>query len=235
MNMTSTVVDTGSIEINPGEGEFRDELLTFAGSDTFVKGTILARQAVALAVTASAVTGTGTGTVSAATVVAGSEVPLVGDYVLTCVSAVANGGVWKLVDPNGHLVTAGLAQTVGAGAATVFKVGGLQFTITDDTSDFVAGDTATLTVAADGKLVPYNPAGAGGAQKPLAVLTYEVTRTSAGNEPVRPLMAGKVNATRLVIDADGDASNITAAILDELRSAGISAMPIQQLAQLDNT
>jgi len=229
---TITNIDNGSALI--GDGRFRDELLVFAGADTFVDGTILARRAVATAVTASAVAGTGDGTVTAATVVAGPVVPLVGAYVLNCITAVTNGGVWELVDPNGALVASNLIMTVGAAAATVFEAGGLQFTITDGSADFAVDDTATLTVAADGKLVPYAIAGAGGAQRPMAMLTYDVTRTGAGNEPVNALVSGTVNATRLVVDADGDASNITAAILDELRSAGIVATNVTQLANLDN-
>jgi hypothetical protein len=157
-NIEITNNDLGSIEIQGGQ--FRDDTLRFAAADTFAKGTILARRAVAIAVTASAVTGTGNGTVTLATVVEGPIVPLVGAYVLTCVTAVANGGIFKLVDPNGAIVASDIKMTVGAGAATVVEVAGLRFTITDGATDFVAGDFFTLTVAADGALVPFNPAGA---------------------------------------------------------------------------
>lgn len=228
-NMDITNIDTGTIAL--GGEEFRDEFLTFAAADTFVKGTILARREVALSVTASAVTGTGNGTVTLATVVEGPVVPLVGAYVLTVVTAVANGGVWKLVDPNGALITDGLVMTVGAGAATVFEAGGLRFTITDGSTDFAAGDTATLTVAADGKLVPFNPAGAGGEQIPVAVLTYDVTKASGGDVAIRALVAGRVNKTRLVIDAGGTVTN---KICDQLRSMSIIPINVEQLSELDN-
>ena len=68
----------------------------------------------------------------------------------------------------------------------------------------------------------------------MAVLTYEVTRTSGGTERIRALVYGEVNKDRLIIDVDGDGSNITAAILDELRSAGIMATDVKQLAKIDN-
>lgn len=228
-NLDITNIDTGTIAL--GGEEFRDETLTFAAADTFVKGTILARRAAATAVVASAVTGTGNGTVTAATVVEGPVVPLVGAYVLTVVTAVTNGGVWKLVDPNGALVTDGLVMTPGAGGATIMEAGGLRFTITDGSTDFAAGDTATLTVAADGKLVPFNPAGAAGEQIPVAVLTYDVTKASSGDVAIRALVCGKVNKTRLVIDAGG---SITNAICDQLRSISIIPIDVQQLAELDN-
>lgn len=231
-NMTATNIDTGTVEL--ANGEFRDELVAFSGADVLAPGTILARRKVATAVTASAVTGTGDGTVTAATVVHGTDVPLVGAYVLTVTEAVTNGGVWSLKDPNGAIVATGLEMTVGAGAATVFEAGGLQFTITDGSTDFAAGDTATLTVAADGKLVPFATDGAGGVQIPCAVLTYELTATGSGNLAARPLIAGVVNSDRLIIDADGDGSNVTTAILDQLRGFGIVAQTVRQLAGYDN-
>lgn len=231
MTVTITNIDNGCVELEGGK--FRDELIAFAGADTFAAGTILARRSVATAVTASAVTGTGNGTVTAATVVAGPEVPLVGAYTLTCIAAVTHGGVWNLKDPNGKIVAGYLPMTAGAGAATVFEAAGMQFTITDGSTDFAAGDTATLTVAADGKLVPFATDGAGGAQYPIAVLTYASTRTGAGNNKERVLVAGEVKKERLIIDADGDGSNVTAAILDQLRSAGIVATDTLQLGNYD--
>ena len=231
-NITITNNDCASIELEGGK--FRDETLRFAAADTFVKGTILARRAVAAAVFAAAGANTGNGTVTLASVAAGAVIPLVGAYVLRCTAAVVNGGVFRLEDPNGAIVATGLTLTVGAGAATVIEVAGLLFTVTDGATDFAADDSFTLTVAADGALVPFDPAGAGGDQVPVAVLTYDVTRTAIGTEPVRALIAGEVNKDRLVIDVDGDGSNITNAHLDQLRGHGIVATDVQQLAELDN-
>lgn len=227
--MQVTNIDNASIELQ--DGEFQDELLAFAGADVFAKGTLLARRAVVTAITPSAITGTGNGTLTAAAVVEGNEVPLVGNYTLTCITAVTHGGVWRLNDPNGKIVADNLVMTAGAGAATVFEVGGLTFTLTDGSTDFAAGDVFTLPVVADGKMVPYAPAGVGGAQKPIAVLTYAVSREDAGNTPIRALVKGRVNRTRLVIDGGG---SITDALVDQLRAVGIVAMPVQQLSELDN-
>jgi hypothetical protein len=129
-NMDVTNVDNGAVELS--HGEFRDEILNSAGAHTYLKGTLLARLLVALTITPSAVTGTGTGTCTAATVVAGDKVPIVGNYVLRCTAAAANGGTFRLEDPNGNIVATGLALTAGAGAATVFKTEGMQFTITTE-------------------------------------------------------------------------------------------------------
>ncbi len=232
-NLAITNVDVGSVILL--NAQFRDELLTFGGAATVAEGTILARQAVALAVAAAADGGnTGDGTATLATVVAGPAVPLVGIYVLTVTTAVTNGGILQLADPNGAIVASDLVMTAGAGASTVFKAAGLQFTITDGSTDLALADFFTLTVAADGKMVPFAIAGAGGAQVPKAILTFDVTAAGAGDEAIRAGVSGSYRSERLIIDADGDGSNITDAIRDELRDYGLVPIDVQELNILDN-
>ncbi len=230
-NITITNVDNGSVAL--ADEEFRDELLTFAGADTFVAGTILARLG-ALSVSAGTVQGgTGTGTISLVSIVEGPIVPLVGVYKLTCIEAVAQGGVFQLTDPNGAIVAGYLAMNTTSTGAKAFEAGGLAFTLTDAT-DFIVGNYFDITVVAGGKMVPFNPAGTGGAQVPRGVLTYEVTKAGSGDLPIRSMCCGKVNKNRLIIDVDGSGANITAAILDQLRSTGIVAIDVAQLSTLDN-
>ncbi len=71
-----------------------------------------------------------------------------GDHRLICTSAVTNGGVWSLTDPDGIVVTTGLTMTPGSGGATVLSGGGLQFTLTDGTDDFEVGDEFVISVPA---------------------------------------------------------------------------------------
>ena len=232
-NLTITDISNKATFIDCGE--FEDGLLTFAGAGTVLEGTILARKAVADAVVAAAGTNTGDGTVTLATVAAGQVVPIVGAYVLTCTTAVANGGIFNLVDPNGAIVATGLEMTAGAGAATVFEVAGLQFTVTDGATDFIVGDSFTLTVATgSNKYVPFAIAGAGGAQIPKAVLTYDVTATGAGDVAIRAGIEGYVRIDKLIIDADGTGANITDAILDQLRDYGITPRTVSELNDFDN-
>lgn len=216
--------------------EFRDELIQFAGADILAPGTIMARQTVDVAVANGVADGgnTGDGTVTVVSVVAGPTVPLAGAYVLECTGAVTNGGIFKLEDPNGALLASDLIMTAGAGAATVFETSGLQFTITDAAADFVVGDFFTLTVVANGDLVPYAIAGAGGAQVPLAILTYEVEATGAGDIPARVGVSGKYRKNKLIIDADGDGSNITNAVMDQLRVYGLVPVDVTELNIQDN-
>ena len=130
-NLTITNVDLGSVILK--DGEFRDDLLTFAGAATVLEGTILARDSVSLKL-----------------------VPFV------------KGGV---TNENGI---------------------------------------------------------------PKAVVTYDVVAAGAGDESIRDMVSGSVRAERLIIDADGDGSNVDAAVLDQLRDYSLISIDVQELNILDN-
>lgn len=74
--------------------------------------------------------------------------PQVGDYILECITAVANGGVWRLTAPDGTVIANNITMTPGVGGATVITQGGLQFTLTDGAEDFDVGDVFTIAVTA---------------------------------------------------------------------------------------
>lgn len=222
--------DLGTVII--ADAIHNDAIVKFPGADTYVEGTIMARKQVADAITATADVGnTGDGTFTAASVVAGDIIPLVGDYNLECIAAVANGGTFKLEDPNGALLANDLVMTVGAGAATVFIVAGMTFTITDGATDFIVGDKAALTVAADGDVVIFAEDGIGGAQIPSMVLTYELVATGAEDQAQRVMVSGRVRREKLVIDAGG---TVTDRIVDALRDFGIVAEKVDELNIQDN-
>lgn len=69
---------------------------------------------------------------------------------------------------------------------------------------------------------------------PKVVLTYDVTATAAGDVAIRPAVSGRLRASSLVIAADGDASNVDAAVLDQLRGYGLVALATSELSELDN-
>ena len=104
-----------------------------------------------------------------------------------------------------------------AGAATVIE------------GTILARDSASL------KLVPYVKGGVTNENGiPKAVLTYDVVAAGAGDEAVRDMVSGSVRAELLVIDADGDASNIDAAVLDQLRAYSLVSIDVQELNIQDN-
>jgi len=81
------------------------------------------------------------------------------------------------------------------------------------------------------KLVPFVKGGSTNQNGiPKAVLTYPVTATGAGDLKEKALVSGKVNKTRLIINADGTGANVDAAVLDQLRAYGIVPVDVQQLS-----
>ena len=229
-NLTVTNVDQGNVILKDAQHD--DELLTFGGAGTVEEGTILARQGVNVAVVDTPA-GTGDGTM-VVTVVGVDEVPIPGSWVLECTFAITNGGVFKLTDPNGNIVADNLTLRVGDGLVTTFNEAGLTMAITEGSTDFVAADTFTMVVVANDKLVPFVIGGAAGAGVPSQVATYDIVAAGAGDEAIRSMVSGQVREERLIIDADGDGSNITSTILDQLRSAGITAVNVQELNIQDN-
>ena len=195
---------------------------------------ILSRQEVDAAIVVTADAGNvGTGTATAS-VVGVDELPVPGDYNLECTFVVAEGGVFKLEDPEGNIVEDNLTLRVGAGLVTTFNVQGLQIVVTEGGTDFSAGDKFEIAVVANGKLVPFVIGGVAGAGIPKTVLTYDVVAAGAGDESIRSLISGSVRTEKLIIDADGDGSNITDAILDQLRNYGIVPQNVSELNILDN-
>ena len=110
----------------------------------------------------------------------------------------------------------------------------------DDVITFAGADTlaAGTILARDSstqKLVLFVKGGnTNGNGIPKAVLTYPVTRASGGDARARVLVSGKVNKNRLIIDADGNDSNIDGSVIDQLRDYGIVPVDVQQLGTLDN-
>lgn len=110
----------------------------------------------------------------------------------------------------------------------------------DDTITFAGADTfAEGTILArdsvSGNLVLFVKGGAAnGNGIPKAVLTYDIVATGAGDLPGRAMVSGQVRKERLIIDSDGDASNIDSVVIDQLRDFGIVALDVNELAILDN-
>ena len=69
---------------------------------------------------------------------------------------------------------------------------------------------------------------------PKAILTYDVTAAGAGNVAIRAGIAGKYRKEKLIIDADGDDSNIDAVVIDELRDYGLVPLNVSELNIQDN-
>ena len=101
-------------------------------------------------------------------------------------------------------------------------------------ADTLVAGTIMARLTSTGKWGIYDPGGSLGLEIARGVLTYEATAAAGGDVPVSVLVRGTVNQTRLIIDADGDDSNVDEAVIDDLNDHGILAKPVLQIAQLDN-
>ncbi|MCH9712757.1 MAG: head decoration protein [Proteobacteria bacterium] len=97
------------------------------------------------------------------------------------------------------------AGTILARNATTLKLG-----------PFVKGGTAAVNGVAN------------------SVLAYDLDIAAGVDTPIRVFQTGKVNFSRLIIDADGDNSNVDAEVKDALRSFGIETVSVSELNILDN-
>lgn len=147
---------------------------------------------------------TGDGTFTALALTQGA-IPKSGAWNLECVQAVADGGIFKLVNPDGVEVESNLIMTVGAGVATKFTVAGMTFTITDAAANFVAGDKAAIVITADGEYVPMAVDGVGGAERALGIyMGDDILAASlvAGDVVDSPILTNgaRVNEGKVIFD-----------------------------------
>lgn len=150
---------------------------------------------------ASKFTGTGNGTVTE--IKAGPDFKSNGPYSIKCTTAVTNGGVFTVVDPDG-ISLGTVTITPGAGSSAVFWSEQISFRITDagtdfglnseftlyffennhtafviwDATDFIVGDkfTITTTIAA-GEVKLVNSSNTDGSDNPEMILAEDVDAT----------------------------------------------------------
>ncbi len=92
----------------------------------------------------------------------------------------------------------------------------------------LARDTATQ------KLIPFIKGDAGDAGIPVTVIGFDVTAEAAGDQSVRTPQKARIDLAKLIIDADGDSSNVDNVVRDQLREQNITVMDVTQLSELDN-
>lgn len=149
-----------------------------------------------------AATGGNTGNFTCGAVVE-SAGAIVGAYKLEFIAAT----VFNVSDPNGLVIAEGHT-------GVAFAAGGLGFTITAGGAAAVAGDSATITVAASadaGKYIPVVIAATDGSQNAAAILgnsPFDVT--AADSKQTVLIRAAEVNGSELIYPAGATAPQIAA-------------------------
>lgn len=128
-------------------------------------------------------TNIGDGTVTALSL---TGTPASGTYALTCTSAVADGGVFSLVDPSGNPVGGPITIPPGPGGTIVVDRNGLSFALTEGAADFAVGDTFAINVPSTAVTLVSKWAGASAnaldvwVSGPSTGVTFAVTQPTGG-------------------------------------------------------
>jgi hypothetical protein len=148
--------------------------------------------------TAPVIVGTGDGTISALSL--GGRAVQAGNYQLRCSLIATHGGTWVGTDPAGN-VFGTFVLTPGAGGTSVLTSDGINFSITDGSTDFAVGDYFNVAVYKNAatKYVAYDPSPTAfdGRHIAAGVLYAEVDATSADVAAVALVRDCEVVSSRL--------------------------------------
>lgn len=187
--------------------------ITLLSGENRTRGAVLGKQSIGAASTAFAGTGNGAITMDATTPIRpGAKA---GAYTATCITAAANGGTFRVEDPDGFVL-----GDVAVGATFDDDI---KFVIADGATDFVVGDKFTITLAAGGgKYLLSAAAAVDGSAVPDAVLA-EDTDASAGDKTTVAYFRGDFNENSLTLGS----GHTAASIREGLRAKGIVLVPAQ--------
>jgi Bacteriophage lambda head decoration protein D len=194
-----------------GQGEVTGKSITLLGGENTGRGSVLGKITLgAVSETHAGNTGTGAMTLDATTPkLANAQV---GVYKAVCITAVENGGVFRVSDPMGNVLG---DVAVGATFASQIK-----FSIADAT-DFIVGDTFLITVAKGSeKYKLATSAAVDGSQYPDAVLAKD-TDATGGDTTTGVYIAGEFNENALILGTGHTLDTVR----ESLRAKGIQLLP----------
>jgi hypothetical protein len=207
--------------ISEAEGKRSRENRTLLSGQNLKAGHVVGKVTLG-AVTSAAKAGgnTGNGTITLDATSPKRAGAKVGIYTVRCITAAANGGVFRVEDPDGYVL--GDATIAGGAGGTAAFDDDIKFVLTDGATDFIVGDGFDVTIAAgSGKVKEYNPANEDGSQVPAGVLAAAVDATSADQPCVVIERAAEVNSNELVWFSGASAPQIATGLALLASGAGI--------------
>lgn len=147
---------------------------------------VLTIGAVASAAKAGGNTGNGTFVLDATSPALSRATP--GVYSLRCIAAAANGGTFRLEDPEGRVLGDFALPGVASGTLTIAEQ--IKGVLSDAATDFVVGDGFDITVSAAAKVNGLDKAklavaaSTDGSQEPSLILAYDVDATNGDVEAI---------------------------------------------------
>ncbi len=190
--------------LRAGEFPALTEDITLAAGQNLAAGAVLGQVTVGAVTGAAAAGNTGNGTIGTLSAGAGAKP---GVYRVVCVEPITNLGTFLVEDPDG--------VNVGRAFAGTAFVGPVNFTIADGATDFVAGDSFNVTVAAGtGQYRLAVAAATDGSATPKRILA-RATDASAAAKKCPVYMTGEFARNQLVFGAGHSATTVEAALRAE--------------------
>jgi len=199
--------------VSEANGHRSRKTVTIATGQDLQAGHVLG-QITASSITASADgSNTGNGTIGGLDVLSGATG---GDHRAVITEAATDGGTFDVHRPDGGFIGSG---TVGS----QFAQGGVQFTITDGSTDFAVGDSFTITLAGSGEYREYDPASTDGSDTARAILFDNIDTTGGAARATAVVRDAEVNAAELVWFDGAAVTEIAKATADLEAQSGILA------------
>ncbi|MDO8282691.1 MAG: head decoration protein [Thermodesulfovibrionia bacterium] len=152
----------------------REKVTVISGQNLLI-GAIVGKITKALGAITADADNTGNGTCTGVTMGADA---LLGTYTIECITAVENGGKFKVINPLGNALP-------DATVAVAYVNDQINFTVNDGATDFIVGDKFTIVVGAgSGKVTQLAPAAINGSQNAYGMLTSAIDASSADVEGV---------------------------------------------------
>lgn len=210
MAVQTETAHAGEFVISEATRSRSRENVLIGASQTLLVGAIVALSLVGASAEATAASGnTGNGTIGAITIDADAAP---GVYVLTIIEPAANGGTFSVEGPDG-------VELPGGKVAVAYN-GPINFTLADGATDFVAGDSFEIAVAADPAERQYVEWSVDGA--PAAGILFDAVTTGSGETAPGVIIDGdaEVNGNLLVYPTGATLSDKVEA-RSQLRRLGI--------------
>jgi hypothetical protein len=193
----------------------RDVVTVLAGSGAervLTTGMVLGRITKGAATGAAVAGNTGNGTVTAAPVV--GVAAKTGVYRLVCIEPATDAGKFSVHDPAGILI--------GIATVAVEFTTHLTFTIADGSTDFAAGDSFTITVAAgSGKVKQIDFAATDGSDAACGLLLLDTTAPDGADRSAVAIVRNAIVSDNGITWPDGATADQKNAAIAQLKSAGI--------------
>ena len=138
----------------------------------------------------------------------------VGIYRLACITAGADGGIFQVLSPKGYVLP---GLTVG----DAYESDHLNLTVADGAADFVVGDTFTIEVSGDGKVVGLDPAAVDGTAEAIGIVAFDVTAPDGTDAEVTAILRDAVLADRPIVWPAGITEEQKKAAIADLETRGI--------------